>query len=133
MNDIARNLAGAVGLALVMSASPAAADILGILRSGDGSPDTSVAELVARTDELRRLAEHDPDLARLFALRLLEMMSGEGVAPAHGGDSGAGADAGLLRRSSPEAVLDLIELMEKAARARGTVPGGGHGGHGGHD
>lgn len=129
MNDIARSLAGAVGLAAVMSASPAAADILGILRSGDGSPDTSVAELVARTGELKRLSEHDPDLARLFALRLLELMSAEGAAPARDGGSGTGPDAGLLRRSSPEAVLDLIELMEKAARARGTVPGGGHGGH----
>ncbi len=129
MNDIARSLAGAVGIALAVCAPSADADILGLLRSGDGSPGTSVAEIIARTDELRRLAEHDPDLARLFALRLLELTSGEGAAPAHGGDSAVAPDAGLLRRSSPEAVLDLIELMEKAARARGTVLGGGQGGH----
>lgn len=133
MNDIARSIATALGIAMAMGASPADADILGISRSGEASPDPSVAEFIARTDELRRLAEDDPDLARLFALRLLELISADGAAPGHGSDSAAVPDAGLLRRSSPEAVLDLIELMEKAARARGTVPVGGRGGNGGHD
>lgn len=129
MNEIARRIAGALGIAMALHASSANADILGLSRSGDGSPDTSVAEIIARTDGLRRLAEDNPELARLFALRLLELMSAEGNAPTHAGDSAAAPDAGLLRRSSPEAVLDLIELMKKAARARGTVPGGGQGGH----
>lgn len=123
MIDLTRIRAGAFALALCLGGTAADADMLGLSRSAAGELAQSVAGLIARNDVLRRLSEVDPDLARLLAIRLMELSAQEGV-PA-GGDgeideAGDAADPDIerLRRSSPEAVLDLIELMEKASRAR---------------
>ena len=120
MNDLTRIRAGAFALALCLGGSAANADVLGLSRSASGESAQSVAELIARNIGLQRLSEVDPDLARLLAIRLMELTVQEGPSPEADGESDGEVDPDIdrLKRSSPEAVLDLIELMEKAARAR---------------
>ena len=117
MTDARRRLAAVVVSAAAAAASAADADLLGLDRSAGAGDAREAAELIGRNADLARLAEFDPDLARLIALRLLELAGG--AAPASGDAGGtANPDIDGLKRSSPEAVLDLIELMRKASKAR---------------
>ena len=119
MTDLARRLSVTIALTLVLCGSVANADLLGLSRSAAGQAQ-AVTGFIARNEELRKLSEVNPELARLIATRLMELTVQEGVAP--GQDVGSGDSAkpdidGLIR-SSPEAVLDLIELMKKASKAQ---------------
>ena len=96
--------------AIVLTCSLLCMDALaGTAKAQEAAPDElpaerHVLEFIERHPPLRQLFTTEPDLARTIARRLLMLESQDGK------DSPRGP--------SPEAVLDLIELMEEAARER---------------
>lgn len=119
MNDRFRTLTFVTGLTLLLNGPAANADLLGISRA-TVDPAPPVAEFISRNAELRKLSGINPELAQLIAKRLMELAEQGGTAQALEGATGdsANPDIDRLIRSSPEAVLDLVELMRQAAKAR---------------
>ena len=114
-------LAAAAAAAAVLLSSGAAvhADLLGGYVSAQDR-DPAVSELLERSPLLRELAETRPALAEMVLQRLRELADEHGVsllASPQGGDAD-GLALDPLRRASPTAVLDLIELMKQASKAR---------------
>ena len=99
-------------LGVVLYAGPAE---LREVHPAEDPPDLIVLDVIKRHPPLQQLFSTRPDLAREIARRLLtlEMQDGLGTAP---GD-GETASPGQLspKGSSPQAVLDLIELMRAVA------------------
>lgn len=107
-------------LATALASIPLAvkADLLGESRDVIGKPGP-VAALIERNESLRMLSDVNQELAWLIAKRLLELTEEETEFGLEGGgDAIANPDLDSRIPSSPEAVLDLIELMEKASNAR---------------
>lgn len=115
-----RALIAATGSMVLLAVSSATqADLLGgYVSPGDRDPE--VAELLERSEWLRSVAEANPALAQMIVQRLLELATEHGVSLLADPDSGGTGDLELepLRRASPTAVLDLIELMKQASKAR---------------
>ena len=112
----------AAGLALCLAGQHASAEQSETGPASD-ERDRLVAELIERNQRLRELYEVNPEVTRAIALRLMEAAAqddaGQTGATDDDGDGGiADPDFDALGRSSPQAVLDLIELMKLASETR---------------
>lgn len=106
-------------IVLLVGGARAHADLLG----GYVSPrerNAATTELLERSESLRDLAEANPALAQIVLQRLQELAAQHGVSLlADPADAHAdGLDLEPLRRVSPTAVLDLIELLKQASKTR---------------
>ena len=90
-----------------------------------GNPEAgSVSELIERNQQLRDLYEINPEAASAIARLLLAITAQTDTGSEDGTNDGETVDPDIdaLRRSSPQAVLDLIELMKRASEARRPDP-----------
>ena len=109
------------GLVLCLAGPWARAERLEAGSAGD-ERDRRISELIERNQRLRELYEVNPEVTRAIALRLLEITAQDdadqtGAADEDDDGSTANPDIEALGRSSPQAVLDLIELMKLASEA----------------
>ena len=116
-------IVAAGAIVLLVGGGGAHADLLGGYES-PREPDAATSELLERSESLRGLAAANPALAQIVLQRLRELAAQHGVSlladPAD--DRADGLDLEPLRRASPTAVLDLIELMKQAAKPRQVEP-----------
>lgn len=77
-----------------------------------------VLEFTEGHEPLRDMMTNHPDLACEIARRLMTPETQDGPAPAPDGEESTASKDESPRASSPQAVLDLIELMRKAAEEK---------------
>ena len=117
-----RSLIVVTGLVLCLAGPHATAE-QSETGSADDGRDRLVSELIERNQRLRELYKVNPEVTHAIALRLIEIAAQDdadptGAADAHGEGSTANPDIDALGRSSPQAVLDLIELMKLASETQ---------------
>ena len=110
------------GLVVCLAGQCTRAEQSETVAAGD-EQDRLISELIERNQRLRELYKADPEVTRAIALRLLEIATQDdagqtGATDEDGDGSTANPDIDALGRSSPQAVLDLIELMKKASEVR---------------
>ena len=127
----------AAGLVLCLAGQDARAEHSETGSAGDDR-DALVTELIERNQRLRELYGVNPALTRAIALRLLEHAAqddtGRTAAADEGGNAGTdNPDIDALERSSPQAVLDLIELLKLVSETVEPTQGNGVEGDDAHD
>lgn len=90
---------------IVALSAPAFADMSGFANE-EKANEARIQETIAQTPELSRLNGIEPDLALIFAIRLLELQ--------HASPGNSDLQDRVLREN-PEAILDLMKLIRLAA------------------